>query len=150
MSDAAALADLEIVFPEEDRSTAQDLRRLFAGNSAVLKIDLDGVPAAAAIILYRRGARVARLYSLGVAAHARGHGFAHALVDAACRDAIDRGCDRLRLEVRESNSDAIRLYESVGFGAYGVKPGFYPDGENAVLMIKFLHGTNSVKAASTR
>jgi ribosomal protein S18 acetylase RimI-like enzyme len=150
VEDATALADLEIVFPEEDRSTAQDLRRLFAGNTTVLKVDLDGAPAAAAIIFYRRGSRIARLYSLGVATHARGRGFAQALIDAACKDAAKHDCNRVRLEVREGNREAIRLYEDAGFCAYGAKSGFYPDGEDAVLMMKFLHGINDRQVAAAR
>jgi len=37
------------------------------------------------------------------------------------------------LEVRESNQAAIGLYESVGFERVGRRPGYYSDGEAALL-----------------
>ena len=41
------------------------------------------------------------------------------------------------LEVRESNSAAIALYESLGFAKAGVRRNFYDDPcENAVIMTK--------------
>ena len=41
------------------------------------------------------------------------------------------------LEVRISNSDAIRLYESVGFKARGIRRGYYTDNrEDALIMWK--------------
>ena len=44
-----------------------------------------------------------------------------------------RGCRAATLEVRESNSDAIRLYERSGFSLAGVRPHYYPDKENALI-----------------
>ncbi len=38
------------------------------------------------------------------------------------------------LEVRPSNSNAIRLYEKMGFGVIGRRKAYYPDGEDAVVM----------------
>lgn len=45
--------------------------------------------------------------------------------------------ERWVLEVRESNSSAIALYESLGFEKAGVRKNFYDDPrENAVIMTK--------------
>lgn len=42
---------------------------------------------------------------------------------------------RITLEVRESNREALAMYEQLGFRAAGRRPGYYPDnGEAAVLM----------------
>ena len=46
--------------------------------------------------------------------------------------------DNIILEVRTSNLPAIRLYEKVGFKVFFERKNFYPDGENAYVMIKFL------------
>jgi ribosomal-protein-alanine N-acetyltransferase len=40
------------------------------------------------------------------------------------------------LEVRESNLSAIRLYEKFGFETTYVRKRYYPDGENALVMVK--------------
>ena len=42
------------------------------------------------------------------------------------------------LEVRTGNVPAIRLYEKTGFKIYFERKYFYPDGENAYVMIKML------------
>ena len=45
----------------------------------------------------------------------------------------------VNLEVRESNSPAIKLYEKTGFQSVGLRKNFYSDPrENAVLMTKIL------------
>ncbi len=43
------------------------------------------------------------------------------------------------LEVRVSNLPAIKLYEKAGFKVYFERKHFYPDGENAYVMIKELN-----------
>src|SRR6266705_649863 len=42
----------------------------------------------------------------------------------------------LRLEVRQSNFAAIRLYSKRGFKKTGLAEGYYGDGENAIVMEK--------------
>ena len=44
----------------------------------------------------------------------------------------------LTLEVRRSNSGAIRLYEKYGFREIGVRPRYYENKEDALLMTRFL------------
>lgn len=40
------------------------------------------------------------------------------------------------LEVRSSNLSAISLYEKFGFYKAGIEKRYYPDGEDAVIMVK--------------
>jgi ribosomal-protein-alanine N-acetyltransferase len=47
------------------------------------------------------------------------------LVEATIAHLAARGAARLLLEVRESNAPARRLYESLGFGPIGIRPGYY-------------------------
>ncbi|MCS6860949.1 MAG: ribosomal protein S18-alanine N-acetyltransferase [Abditibacteriales bacterium] len=54
---------------------------------------------------------------------------------ALVRRAIERGAERLTLEVRESNRAAQRLYAKFGLRVVGVRHRYYPpDGENAMIM----------------
>lgn len=134
-------ADLDIVDAIETASFAADrfprrnlARMLRRPTARALIAEIGGAPAGYVLLLFRNGATCARLYSLAVAPAARGKGVARALVDAASALALDKGCLRLRLEVRRSNAVARRLYESAGFGVIGEKPDYYDDGETALKM----------------
>ena len=59
-----------------------------------------------------------------------GRGLMHALITAARR----RHVAELFLEVRADNPIARALYDSLGFEQIGVRPRYYRDGVDAVLM----------------
>jgi ribosomal-protein-alanine N-acetyltransferase len=44
------------------------------------------------------------------------------------------GLDAAWLEVRAGNAAAIALYERFGFTTVGRRPGYYADGEDALVM----------------
>ncbi|MEP0316569.1 MAG: N-acetyltransferase [Hyphomonas sp.] len=140
LDDIAALTELERAFPEEDRFSQRTWARLMRGNSAILLSDGDGGLTGAAVLLFRRTSRVARLYSLSVAEAARGTGLSDRLLEK-CEDiSRQRSCCTLRLEVRETNSRAKRLYERHGYRVMARAAGYYPDGEAALKMEKPLSG----------
>lgn len=68
------------------------------------------------------------------APEARRRGLARVLMVEAMADAAARGALRALLEVRRSNEPAIGLYRALGFVHDTVRRGYYPDGEDAVLM----------------
>lgn len=55
------------------------------------------------------------IHDLAVLADFRGRGIGRRLLDAVERAARDSGCCKLTLEVRESNTRAKGIYESIGF-----------------------------------
>ncbi len=65
----------------------------------------------------------------------RRRGLARSLLSALANAAKEKGVTRFQLEVRESNTAARTLYESLGFSVDGKRKGYYkkPD-EDAVLM----------------
>ena len=66
----------------------------------------------------------------------RRQGFGRAVTEALLTCARDNGIRKVFLEVRESNEAAIRLYESLGFAACGVRKNFYRQPtESAVQMV---------------
>lgn len=79
--------------------------------------------------------READLMDIAVDAAARGRGTARALLWALAAEVLDRGVDRLTLEVRPSNAEALALYASCGFDQVGVRRGYYPEtGEDALVL----------------
>ena len=72
--------------------------------------------------------------SIAVIDEYRGKGFGSALVDEAIRGVKTIQCSELYLEVRCSNNDAVRLYETLGFSIIHRLKAYYRDGEDAYLM----------------
>jgi ribosomal protein S18 acetylase RimI-like enzyme len=84
-----------------------------------------------AVVFFRKGTQVARLYSIATKAEARGKGVGSALLEAAEKLALRRRRKALRLEVRTDNEDALRLYERLGYKRIGRYDGYYGDGADA-------------------
>lgn len=137
-ADADALVQLEhACFPEADCFPRRTWARMIgpaaaAGTARTLVLREGALVRAAATVLYRRGARVARLYSLAVDPVCRGRGLGALLVAALARDARRRGCSVMSLEVRAANAPARALYERLGFQPAGPLPGYYADGADGV------------------
>lgn len=64
----------------------------------------------------------AQLTGAFVAPWARGHGLARMLTDAVEEAAVEAGFRVLTLDIRETQSAAIALYESCGFRRWGTNP----------------------------
>jgi [ribosomal protein S18]-alanine N-acetyltransferase len=76
----------------------------------------------------------AHITNIAVHQHHRRNGIARMLmVDLMC-SAVNRGMSSATLEVRAGNVAAQRLYHRFGFAPAGVRPRYYPDGEDAVIM----------------
>ncbi|WP_291842433.1 GNAT family N-acetyltransferase [Maricaulis sp.] len=82
----------------------------------------------------RRRSRVARVYSLAVDPGSRRQGVAEALFAAARACADTEECRVLRLEVRPSNTAAVKLYERLGFHLRDRRVAYYEDGETALVL----------------
>ncbi len=132
------LVALESAFREVDRFDRRTWRRLLNGRTAAFVAEENQALSGAVVVLFRRGLRVARLYSIVVAPEARGTGTAQKLLQAAELAASARGCDRVRLEVRKTNSSAVRLYQKNGYRVIAQVDSYYPDGEQALRMEKLL------------
>ncbi len=63
----------------------------------------------------------------------RRRGIADALMRSIIDTASEKSVSALTLEVAESNSGAISLYEKHGFSRIGIRKGFY-NGETAIVM----------------
>lgn len=63
--------------------------------------------------------------NLAVEARWRGRGVGRALLRGVLRAAAAQGIRRATLEVRRSNTPALRLYQGQGFAIVGVRPNYY-------------------------
>ena len=80
----------------------------------------------------------AELANIAVAPTHRGRGVGKLLMEKMHSYAKTFGAERMLLEVRVSNQNAIGLYEKYGYEKYGLRENYYPDGEDAHLMQKSL------------
>jgi ribosomal protein S18 acetylase RimI-like enzyme len=148
----AAVAELDLIDSIEgasfsaDRFSRRNLRRMLNGGKTRFWVAEEGAYLALSL---RQGSGVARIYSLASRPEARGKGLASALIDAARQHARAAGCRALRLEVRESNTAARRLYEREGFRLHKRKNAYYEDGETALQLEADLQGAGSSVAAET-
>ncbi len=77
----------------------------------------------------------AHITTIGIDPSLRGQSLGELLLVAMIEEAIARGAGYLSLEVRISNSIAMRLYEKYDFSIKGTRPRYYvDDGEDAYVM----------------
>ena len=77
----------------------------------------------------------AQVTNIALTSVQRGRGLGKALMARLMRAAATRGAERMTLEVRPSNTPALRLYEGLGFAAVGIRKKYYQDNdEDAILM----------------
>jgi len=130
--DLPALLALEgSAFTTDHLSPRQYRQHLVSPNALVLVAADESGLLGTALVFFRRESDLARLYSIAVAHGARGRGVGEALLVEVERAAFCSGARRMRLEVRQDNAGAIRLYERRGYERFAERPGYYEDGGHA-------------------
>lgn len=77
----------------------------------------------------------AEILEIAVSPECRRLGVGRTLMQRAAQTAVERGCEALFLEVRDSNAAARRLYTGMGFVPVGLRKRYYRDnGEDAIVM----------------
>lgn len=61
---------------------------------------------------------------------------ANTLVDKALNFICEKGLNKTLLEVKETNENAIALYEKAGFKRISIRKKYYQDGSNAIIMAR--------------
>ena len=80
----------------------------------------------------------AEVDNIAVAESCRRRGVGKKLLKKLETEAKERGARVILLEVRASNAPAMTMYLKEGFKGIYVRPRYYPDGEDAVVMQKEL------------
>lgn len=83
----------------------------------------------------RRAEDTAWIATIGVLPDYRRRGIATRLLKGV-EDRVKTA--RMRLSVRISNQPAIKLYQRLGYQRVGTWPGYYQDGEDALVLEKYL------------
>ncbi|MCG8591994.1 MAG: ribosomal protein S18-alanine N-acetyltransferase [Proteobacteria bacterium] len=91
-------------------------------------------PEMVGFLLAESAAAQLEIHALAVVPEARRGGWGTQLVRAALRFAWDADLDRVHLEVRADNEAAQELYHDHGFVVAGVRPRYYRDGNDALLL----------------
>jgi ribosomal protein S18 acetylase RimI-like enzyme len=139
IDDLDGLTRLEQAAFAVDGFRRQQLRYLLTrANASVFVADEAGVVMGSAIMLWRKRAKVGRLYSIATDPITRGRGVGRSLLQACEAAAVQRECSDMSLEVRVTNLPAITFYERHGFRVVEELPGFYEDGTDALRMRKRL------------
>lgn len=90
----------------------------------------------------------AHVMGIAVLPSAQRRGCARLLLTAVCRAAADADA-AMTLEVRPSNAVARHLYRSTGFIEAGRRRGYYPDGEDALILWRHAADTAATPVAAT-
>lgn len=134
LSDVPALAALEAaVFPPEsygpDVLNAAKFRYFLSkGNAVILVQKDDDAISGYILLLFRRGVKTARIYSVAVAPAAQGRGLGLALFTAAEAYCRAKGYSKIMLETRADNANLQKLCLGRGYKLLKKVPEYYHDG----------------------
>lgn len=79
----------------------------------------------------------AHITNIAVHPSYRKMGIGHSILKALISEASKNGAERMTLEVRVSNREALNLYSRMGFAAEGIRKRYYSDNdEDALIMWK--------------
>ncbi|AVJ22576.1 ribosomal-protein-alanine acetyltransferase [Pseudomonas cedrina] len=139
LDDMSDLVALEQQCFSSDRLSPRSVRWMISrANGQLWVAQQHGQLLGYALVLFRRGTRFARLYSLAIAEHARGLGLGKQLLAHIETRALEKGCAYLRLEVRTDNPGALALYERNGYRRFAVVDDYYQDHSDALRLEKTL------------
>ncbi|HAU01501.1 MAG TPA: ribosomal-protein-alanine acetyltransferase [Porticoccaceae bacterium] len=143
VADTEALLVIESRCFTSDKISPRQMRYLLSRGVALNTVaELDGKPVAYTVCLVPGQQRPARLYSIAVMPECQGRGLSTLLLTSLIEQLRQRGCQRLRLEVRASPSPARTLYQKFGFTLLKKLPAYYEDGEDGLrLQLNLLNGT---------
>lgn len=138
LSDLDSLEKLETECFKTDRLSRRSFRHHIQSNNSSLVVMRDQAQQCHAygLVLYHKGTRLSRLYSLAVSPAYRGQGLGLKLMTHLETLAVDYGYHYMRLEVAKQNKNAIALYEANGYRAFGEYQDYYDDHEDALRMQK--------------
>jgi ribosomal-protein-alanine N-acetyltransferase len=92
------------------------------------------------------GAAIGHVKDIAVEPDRRGEGIGSRLLERTLGTLATRGVADVKLEVRGSNEAARSLYRRLGFEHHHTVPGYYDDGEDALVMVTDLAEAPSLRS----
>lgn len=138
-TDLDALERLENLVFDGDRLSRKSLNYYISNpRSTMIAAEYQNRFAGYALVAFRKGSPVARLYSIAIDPDFYGHGIGQKLM-ARCEEAAQaRGATSLELEVRKDNNAAIKMYQKLGYEHFDDYEEFYEDDMDAMRFRKGL------------
>lgn len=137
LSDLDELLHLENKVFSTDTINRRQMKRFIQSEHSMLLIACaDDKLSGYALLLFNQATQLARLYSIAVSPDFRGQGVGEQLLSLCEKSAVERGYITLRLEVREDNFSAIKLYEKHGFKPLKTLIHYYDDLADGLRMQK--------------
>jgi ribosomal protein S18 acetylase RimI-like enzyme len=90
---------------------------------------------AIALLRHHKKGISGRIYSLAVSDSCRGQKIGRRLMSQLIEELASRGVRRAYLEVEQTNTNAVKLYEGLGFRSLGALPDYYGEGRNGWHMV---------------
>jgi [ribosomal protein S18]-alanine N-acetyltransferase len=145
-ADGAALAALDATGFVSDRWDADAwLSELDAPGRRVVLAEADGVVVAAIVTMVL--GEVADLVRIVVHPERRRGGLARRLVVEAAQAAHGAGAERMLLEVSSINDGAIAFYLDLGFTRIDLRPRYYRDDSDALILMRALEPSTAWSAS---
>lgn len=141
-ADAAALAAIDArvnLNPWTEQQFIAACSGLSATSESALLVDVAGL--VGGFVVFSQVLDEASIHSIAVHPAHQGRGLGRLLLHAVLEHMLNAGAVRCLLEVRQSNTIALRLYTANGFELDGVRKNYYPTGEgreDALLMSRKL------------
>lgn len=138
LSDLPQLLDLEKASFDHDQLSRRNFHWMITkAHSVFLVLEYGRSLLGYGLVLINRGTSLARLYSICTRKCYQKHGLASRLIVELERVAsLEEDCAFLRLEVKEDNASAIRLYHKLGYHKFTEKEDYYEDGKTAYCFEK--------------
>ncbi len=137
LTDLTQLVELENACFNYDQLTRRNFNWMITkANSIFLVMEYHGKLIGYGLVLINSGTSLARLYSLATLNEYQGYGLGSQLIGELEEMSSDEDCAYLRLEVKKSNTGAIRLYEKLGYIKFSEKKDYYDNGETALCFEK--------------
>jgi [ribosomal protein S18]-alanine N-acetyltransferase len=142
VADAPQVAEILREAKEATLWTETDLLLLrdLSGATAFVSVSGDGV---SGIVIGRKVTDEAEILNLAVREPGRRKGAGSRLVERLLQQYSTESISRVFLEVRESNTGAIRFYESLGFQTVGRRKDYYPEPREDALVMEHSLGKST-------
>jgi ribosomal protein S18 acetylase RimI-like enzyme len=138
ISDIPQLVEVEKVCFDYDQLSRRNFHWMIKhAHSILLVLEYRTFLVGYGLVLINRGTSLARLYSICTVKDFQGFGLGSKLLgELETLAADDEDCAYLRLEVKEGNKGAIKLYKKSGYVQFTQKEDYYDDGSPALCFEK--------------